>query len=338
MFKKTCFYGAAALVLNLAAIPAQAQTTLSNDTTEFLSGDIAPIKGPTGNQISADDGVSYAPADPNKPRWYDDNGIPFSDKYYEMEASGVTMALQRGADLPPGHFVLSMSAVKTFSSCVKIVNPRYATSFDDNGTMTISMGKFIVDARDMPRYAHYECNGTPQRASVNVNMSKELLQDNNVKKIKLKTGQSSENYTVKITNDFIQLLPETRRNPKDINNRFRPMQASGVENALKLWFYPENTVILSADGSGKDLTLEKSLMDLARSKGLTPLTETMPEHASFRKQANHYYFIDKQGRYKAGNGTLFDYIQADAMRYGLEADEPIKKNVAVFIRKPGIYD
>ncbi len=310
----------------------------TDDMIGNLSGEVPASSGPTGNEVSSDNGVSYEASDTGKPRWYDDNGTPFSDKYYELDAGGVMLALQRDPSLPVGHFVLFMSATKSFASCLKIINPKHSTEFDEGGTMTIKMEKFTVDARDMPRYPHYECNTTPQQAAVHINLSKELLQDNNVKKIKFKTGKSSENYLVKITDDYIQLTPETRRNPQDRSNRFRPLQVNGVANTLKLWFYPENTVILTADGTAKDITLENRLIDLARSKGLTPLDDEMADHANFRRQPNQYYFVDKNGRYKVGNGELFDYIQADAMKFGLEADEPIKKNVAVFIRKPGQYD
>ncbi len=388
MFKKTCFYGVAAIALSLVADPVYAQTAPLTATTpaaqpsssasaapaapsasggavdfsgssttpsamENMAADIASdtddmIGGLTGtatlsldekhNTVTSGSGVSYEASDSNKPRWYDDNGNPFNNKYYEREPGGIMLALQREPSLPVGHFVLFMSASDSFAGCLKIINPKHSTEFDENGTMTIKMEKYIIDKRDMPRYPHYECNTAPQEAGVHINLSKELLQDNNVKKIKFKAGKTSENYLVKITDDYIQLTPETRRDPQDKNNRFRPLQVNGVATTMKLWFYPENTVILTADGTAKDITLESRLMDLARSKGLTPLKDMMPDHANFRKQPNSYYFVDKNGRYTVGNGELFDYIQADAMKFGLEADEPIKKNVAVFIKKPGQYD
>lgn len=277
-------------------------------------------------------------SDDSKIRWYDDNGTPYSPEYYEWEPGAFLLALQRDPQLPPGHFKLYMSATKSFVSCLKILNAKHSTEFNPSGLMTIKVEKFTVDGRDMPRYPHYQCNTTPQQPSVTVNLSKELLEENNVKKIRFKAGKSAETYLVKVTDNYIQLTPENRRYPQDIANRFRPMEVNGVNTTMKLWFYPENTVILTADGTDKDITLENRLYDLARSKGLTPLNEVVPEHDTFRKAPGQHYFVDKMGRYKVGNGELFDYIQADAMKFGLEADEPVKKNVAVFIRKPGQYD
>lgn len=274
--------------------------------------------------------------DDNKPRWYDDDGNPFSDKYYEDEGGGILLALQRDPQLPPGHFLLSMIGSQSFVSCMKVHAPKFSTEFNQSGIMTVKIEKFRVDKRDMPRYPHYECNTAPQQITMNVNLSKDLLQENNVKKIKFKMGKSSETYLVKVTDHYVQLTPESRNYPQML--RIRPLEVNGVATTMKLWFYPENTVILSADGADKDITLEGRLLELASAKGLTPLGDVIPEHTTFRKAAGHYYFVDKSARYRVGNGELFDYIQADAMKYGLEADEPVKKNVAVFIRKPGQYD
>lgn len=352
MFKKTCLYGVAAIALSLVAVPAYAQTAPSTATPppppaaesgaaeafEDLAADTAAAEDMAGAEEKAADAPSSAAADPGKPRWYDDNGNPFNNKYYEREPGDVLLALQRDPTLPVGHFVLFMSATNSFVGCLKIINPKHSTEFDENGTMTIKMEKYIIDARDMPRYAHYECNTAPQEAVVRINLSKELLRENNVKKIKFRTGKTSEFFLVKLTDNYVQLTPESRHHPQSCCNRFRPLEVNGVATTMKLWFYPENTVILTADGTDKDITLENRLMELARSKGLTPLADIMPDHVNFRKQPNRYYFVDKNGRYKPGNGELFDYIQTDAMKFGLEADEPVKKNVAVFIRKPGQYD
>ncbi len=377
MLKKTCLYGVAAIALSLVAAPVYAQTAPLTATTPAASpstsapatpaapsatGGAVDFSGSSTTPTSLEDMAADAatetddmvgtltetkstlraeapvPADSNKKRWYDDNGNPFNQKYYEAEADGVLLALQRDKNLPYGHFVLHLSATQSFVSCVKIINPKHSTEFDENGTMTIKVEKYIIDARDMPRNPHYECNTAPQQAGASINLSKELLQENNVKKVKFKVGKSSETFLVKLTDSYIQLTPDNNRNPQSCCNRFRPLEVNGVANTLKFWFYPENTVILTADGTDKDITLESRLMELARSKGLTPLDEVMPDHVNFRKQPNRYYFVDKAGRYKVGNGELFDYIQADAMKFGLEADEPIKKNIAVFIRKPGQYD
>lgn len=310
-----------------------AQTEAAADD---LIGGLTGSKAAPARPSSSSD--VFSPADSDKPRWYDDNGNPFTERYFEAEPAALLLALQRDPHLPPGHFVLHMSAMKSFVSCLKIHNPKHSVEFNESGIMTIKMEKFIVDARDMPRYPHYECNTTPQQPGVYVNLSKDLLQEHNVKKIKFKVGETSENYLVKLTDHYIQLTPETRRHPQDIANRFRPLEVSGVSSTMKFWFYPEGTLILNADGASKDVTLESRLTDMARSKGLTPLTDIIPEHSTFRKQPDRYYFVDSQGRYKIGDGELFDYIQADAMKFGLEADEPIKKNVAVFARKPGRYD
>ena len=299
-----------------------ADTSDTNDANSFTGG------------VPKDDMPSYA----NKPNYYDPYGNPYSKEYGELWPMGVLMGLQRDPNLPTGHFVLFMSMTKTFVGCLKVSNPKYGTEFKD-GMLIITLEKYTVDQRDMPRYPHYQCNMAPQEATIKIPLSKQLLTDNAVKKIKFRVDKTTETYNVKMTDEYIQLISESRQPPSSEINRFRPDQRNqGITNPLKFWFYPENTFILSADGISKDITMENDLVNLARSKGLTPLNDIFPDHKNYRKKADMYYFVDKDGRYKNVNNELFDYLQVDAMRYGLEADEPIKKNVAVFIRKPGQYE
>lgn len=315
-----------------SADAATIQDALSNaESTEALAA------GSIGTVLDTGTGAT-APANigGDKPKYYDDYGNPYNTyDYYEVQPNYVLIALQRDPRLPNDHFVLSMIVGNSFTSCAKVLNPKHSTEFM-NDTMVVKVDKFSIDTRDMPKYAHYECNNAPQQPIANVSLSKQLLQDNGVKKIKFKTDKASVTYNVKMTDEYVQLVSDSRIAPDRL--RFQPLWVDGVSNTLKYWFYPENTVILSMDGASKDLALESSLKELARSKGLTPLDDMFPDHKHYRKKANMYYFVDKEGRYKNVSNELFDYVQADAMKYGLEADEPIKKNVAVFIRKPGQYE
>ena len=302
----------------------ESEATLETKT----AADTAPVPG-TGDDTPK-------PYNDNKPKYYDDYGNPYNTyDYFEAQPGIVQVALQRDPHLPAGHFVLSMIAGNSFVSCLKVQNPKVTTEFV-GGSMNIKLDKFAVDMRDMPQYAHYECNNAPQQPIANVNLSREQFLDNNVKKIKFRTDKATVTYNVKMTDEYVQLISESR-NPPD-RQRFVPLFVDGVSNTLKFWFYPENTVILSMVGASKDVALESRLMEMARSKGLTPLNEIFPDHKNYRTKPDLYYFVDKEGRYKNVNNELFDYVQADAMKFGLEADEPVKKDVAVFIRKPGQYD
>lgn len=326
MLMKISFLGLTAILVCSAFYPVMAQTSAPSD----MAPPPAAVAPTTPEEPLQKPTVK-------KPSFYDEHGNPFTSKYRETTAAGVLLALQRDPALPHGHFVLFMSAGKPVISCARIKNPKSSTRFEGE-TMIVEIEKYIIDERDMPRYAHYECNKTPQEPVAVIHLSKDQMQEHNVKKVKFKIDKKSETYRVKMTENYIQFIPESRRDPTSEANRFRPMRVDGVANPLKFWFYPEGTVILSAQGASKDITIESKLMELASSKGLTPMTDLVPEHEHFRKKPDSYYFIDKQGRYKVSNGDLFDYIQTDAMKFGLEADEPVKKNLAVFIRKPGQYE
>ncbi len=354
MLMKTSFYGLVAVLLCSVFHPAMAQTPASTEQPP------APFEVPTDFEAAATpaadaiEGVFEATeteAKPdvitaetpipdkssnNKPSYYDVYGNPYNTwKYYEVQPDNVLIALQRDTELPAGHFILHMSVGKSFVSCTKILNPKYSVKFE-NEIMFVDIEKFAIDERDMPRYPHYECNTAPKEPMARVNLSKDQLKEHNVKQVKFRTDKTTVKYNVKMTDDYIQLIPDSRVPPD--RNRFRPLDVDGVTNPLKFWFYPEGTVILSADGASKDITIESKLTELAQSKGLTPLDEVIPDHAHYRKKPDRFYFVDKEKRYTSSEDGLFDYIQTDAMKYGLEADEPIKKNLAVFIRKPGRYD
>ena len=202
--------------------------------------------------------------------------------------------------------------------------------------MEITLGRRTIDKRNMPRYAHFECNLSLQESRATLIMGKDLLRDNGVKRIRFRAPGTVENFDVKWTEEYIQLVPSYGKNPAVM--RFQAREVSGIRNPLKLWFYPENTVILKAEGASKDVVLAGRMEELAKRLGLQPLATVMPNHQSTHKLPEEFYFIDTKGHYPNAKGELLDYIQADVMKYGLEADEPAQKSVAVFIRKPGQYD
>ena len=202
--------------------------------------------------------------------------------------------------------------------------------------MEITMGARTTDERNMPQYAHFECNLAEQESAANIILSKQLLRDNNVKRIRFRAPGTVELFEVKMDDNYIQLVPANNRKPSTM--RFRARKINDINNPLKFWFYPENTVILSAEGMDKDVVLAGRVTELAARLGLAPLETTMPTHKSTHKTGSGLYFVDTKSHYANAKGDLLDYVQADYMKYGLDADEPAQKSVAVFIRKPGQYD
>ena len=306
MLMKTSIYGLAALAFCMAGTPAYAQSTSGNPT---YSG--------------------------NKPAHYDPDGVPYDEKYFEEGYTGVSLALARDPALPPDQFRMNLSVSQAGTGCMKLNNPGYSTKFI-SGTMEITMGARTTDERNMPQYAHFECNLAEQESAASIVLGKQLLQENGVKKIRFRAPGSIENFEVKMGDNYIQLLPANNRAPDTM--RFKARKITDIANPLKLWFYPENTVILTAEGADKDVVLAGRIKEMAARFGLEPLETIIPSHKSTHRNINGFYFIDTKGQYKDAKGDLLDYAQADIMKYGLDADEPAQKNVAVFIRKPGQYD
>jgi len=266
---------------------------------------------------------------------YDSSGEPFTSKYFKRTPSSVSMSLQRRADLPIGFFVLHITASEEISSCAKYGKMADQLEFKE-GFVEINIGDYTVDMRDLPQYAHYQCDTKPQQPYTDIVLNKDLLRDKKIERIRFRKPSGIESYKVTINDSFILLTPEVGKSSTCLG--CKPAKNANSSNPLRFWFYPEGTVILSADNAGKDLVLSEQIKTLAESRGLVPLTSVMPHHVPPRSTQDALYFIDKKGEFSEAKGELLDYVQVDTMKFGLEADEPAKKDVGVFIRKPGQYD
>lgn len=349
MFMKTSLYSLAALALCFIFAPAQAQSPF--DAPPPAAPATAPADAEPPAESAAEEPVPATEEAPvstglpetattivppsNKPSFYDPEGTPYSKDYFEDNFEGIRLALQHDPSRIPGQFNLHISVSQPSTSCIKFSNPSYTTTMTA-GTMEVVLGKRTVDKRNMPRYAHFECDLQTQESAADLPLSKELIRDNNISKIRFRGQGIIENYDVKLTDEFVQLTPSQNKDPALM--RFTVREVTNLINPLRLWFYPENTVILTAEGAHDDVVLAGELKSLAQRLGLEPLETMMPNFKSPRKKPDGFYFVDTKGRYPNANGELLDYVQADVMKFGLEADEPAKENIAVFIRKPGQYD
>lgn len=267
---------------------------------------------------------------------YDSSGEPFTSKYFKRTPSSVSMSFQRRDDLPTGFFVLHITASEEISSCAKYGKMADQLEFKEK-FLEINIGDYTVDMRDLPQYAHYQCDTKPQQPYTDIVLNKDLLRDKKIERLRLRKPSGIESYKVTINDNFILLTPEVTNKPTACLG-CKPVKNVNSSNPLRFWFYPEGTVILSADNASKDLVLSEQIKTLADSRGLVPLTSVMPHHVPPRSTKDALYFIDKKGQFGEAKGELLDYVQVDTMKFGLEADEPAKKDVGVFIRKPGQYD
>lgn len=266
---------------------------------------------------------------------YDSSGEPFTSKYFKRTPCSVSMSLQRRDDLPTGFFVMHITAAEEVSSCAKYGKMEDHLEFKEK-LLDISIGDYTVDMRDLPQYAHYQCDTKPQQPYTDIVLNKDVLREKKIERMRFRMATGTETYNVKINDNSILLTPEMAKPAACL--KCKPAQVANSSNPLRFWFYPEGTVILSADNAGKDLVLSEQIKTLAESRGLVPLTSVMPHHVPPRSTQDALYFIDKKGEFSEAKGELLDYVQVDTMKFGLEADEPAKKDVGVFIRKPGQYD
>ncbi|HEY8192184.1 MAG TPA: hypothetical protein VIG74_07145, partial [Alphaproteobacteria bacterium] len=113
----------------------------------------------------------------------------------------------------------------------------------------------------------------------------------------------------------------------------RQQSLYGLKDSMKLWFYPEGTVMLYAPGTDvANPQLPEKIYALATARGLIPLEEIYPDFKSPLVKNDFYYYVDKTGN--TGEGT-FGTVNVDHTVYGLKADYPTYREIPVMAKLPG---
>lgn len=286
----------------------------------------------------------------------DDQGVPYSSKYYRKSMSLVDIILTRPDNLLPGQFVLHARERGTFSSgCAKLsdipVTVEYIANF-----VRVTYDDYVVDMRNQDGNGT-TCNQPINPPSADVVLDKAVLEEKGISKLRLVYKNEPIEVELELNDHMARLWPPYARDPNmsELPALFNigTMQSSGLLSAIggpaidgmplssfgasTIWFYPENTVILyvpNADSNKANPAIKSKLDALAATRGLSPLEESIPEFKSPLNDKNAYYYVAKGDRYSQAKGDLLDYIELDTMKYGLEGDEPAKKQMAVYVRKP----
>lgn len=190
------------------------------------------------------------------------------------------------------------------------------------------------------RYYHYNCEPNTGILQVGTTLSKQQLKEDGIKKLVIFSD------AIGAFNDILLDISDERTHIiskiENIEKLGIPISAS--ESTSTFWNYPENTMILSSSSTDlRNETVIKSLKNLARSKGLTPLDEILSGFEARHQQNNMLYVVDTQGIFKSKLSTLADSfilgsIKQSETYYGTTGpfEKPVKK--AVIARMPGLYE
>ncbi len=213
-----------------------------------------------------------------------------------------------------GEAMLRLSTTVNMTGCAVIHPLRHDVEIN-NIYLDVVVKGYSVDFSAVPGNPN-ACKKGSQYSTADIPLDRKLLEDNKIQQIRLvlDRGLGSDYYVVNLGKDRLDLTPRTQ-------HIFKPGKSlAGGQIVLSHWYYPENTLILSAPRPGAP---QASITgDFARANGLTPLENLMPDFVTPAGYAGRYYYVD-------GTGTL-------------AAKVPGIENVAVgdgiYARRPGLYE
>lgn len=266
------------------------------------------------------------------------DGLAFEmDEHVGIVNLGVS--LTRRPELGNEYVALSLSLLDySINSCIEFSDYEYEMKYQDM-YLEIELKGFDVKNENMPLHPHYECDGKQQDRKLEIILNREDLKEKGTKLIKFASGPAFEYFDLTLTDEKIQLIPSETHKAK--THFFKPKKTYGRKDAMKLWIYPENTLILYLPGTmlGSEKEAEKVIDEVAARSGLVPLTDILTDFETPLTKAGHYYFVDKSGlvaaRMETDGGVLLDNVKIRASSYELEQDVPLLKNIPVYAKKPG---
>ena len=289
----------------------------------------AAFAGPAGAQLDQ----------ANQNKNYDSDGTPYSSQYKSIYPKGVFVSLMRMPGMPNNMVTLRLGLEHQMSGCPKL-SPLASEVQVFPGEMEVLVADYRLDMRDLPQNPHYECAQGQQTPSADIVLSRDDLIANDTKMLRLRFDRKTDIYDVVVTPQSILLMPAS--NALGQSTYFKPLNVARVENPLKFWFYPENTMILYAPDVDAKTDVSLQIREMAAAQGLEPLETVYPGFRSPVKDPNYFYYVDSKGKYastvKESPGYVVGQIGVEKSVYGLVADEKIVQNIDVYAKRPGTYD
>lgn len=276
-----------------------------------------------------------APAFAQDTSAYEDIKIGIGEDVVPMT---VGLSLMRDPALPPDNFILHVSAADRYATgCPPLKDIGYETAFK-NKKLEIKLTGLTVDQSEFP---YYKCNGKARNPQADIVLSKDDLMEKNVEKIDLIKGGVRKTYLIELGDERVELMTDDE-DPSSATTSMRGQKIDGVKMPMKLWFYPENTLMLYVPGGrdGEQKQIVDKIREMAAAEGLIPLEDSYSDFQPPQIRGGYYYYIDRNGRFKdaAVDGGPIGHISMDRVAYGLQGDEPVSEQVQVFAKRPGAYD
>ena len=235
--------------------------------------------------------------------------------YKEYMPNKLNVSLLRQDD-KSGEAVLRLSTVVNLTGCPKVHPLRHDVEVNDIYLDVVVKG-YTVDFRDMPKAPQYECKQNIQYSAADIPLDRKLIEDNKIQQIRLvlDRGLGSDYYYINLGKDTLEITPRSQK-------IFKPGRApQGGQSALKYWYYPENTLILSAPAAPA-MQRDDTVMNYANQAGLLPLTSIIPDFVAPTGQEGRHYYVD-------GTGNVAKKVTS---RDNTALDD------VILARRPGLYE
>lgn len=153
-----------------------------------------------------------------------------------------------------------------------------------NGTLKVLISQpTLVESDEDPRYTNYDCDIQHNESYVDLKLSRDAMIRKKIKAIGIKNVK---------TGDFGDF-------DIDINKErfiFKGKSPHG-ESWQTLWFFPKNTVILSAPKASAGIDVKEQIKTFAAARGLVPMENVLDGYKLPVTAHNYMYFNDPRGVY-----------------------------------------
>ncbi|MFK7838811.1 MAG: hypothetical protein AB8B83_00635 [Bdellovibrionales bacterium] len=231
-----------------------------------------------------------------------------------------------------GDFTIRLLSPGSVTGCYKI-NPAEIEIVDAGAAIYVKIEEGSIELQTEATYDQFGCQITSGQQFIDINFNKNDLADNKTGKIIITSKSIGKLFDIEVETDdhSVTLHSELKtgvRAPSDV-----------IKRSIRHWFFPENTIILSANGMTTDPETAKKVKDLAEEQELKPMKTMFDD---FKSPKDGLFYIDSENKFsedlKENLTVPVGSISFDEQYFGANGPYTKSKKIGVFARKVGIND
>lgn len=265
-------------------------------------------------------------------------------QYYKREGNAIlpsSLGVQfvRPADLKQDEIVLRLSQPMVITGCALVALPQPKIEMHAP-IMRILVEEPVVEVVKDTRKPEYQCDTKNKLASVDIRWKLKPLKDQGIQTVYFISDFGQDKYTLDMQDRVVYLTPKT-------STLFKPYTHVSGRDPLTHYILPKNTMMVDAPGlmdkppfNGVKRDRVFALEQFAQRRGLTPLTEILPEFEQRREPP--FYAVDKMGTiYDTLNANAYEpvgFLRESELWHGGNGPYDKQKRIEVVAKRPGFYE